>query len=118
MSITDATTDTDTSSDNDTINDDENNTSNERIDYGLQSTYGDRTGYKSIIVIIIIRLISSIESYWQIRSPYIRVIKMHAVTISSLTKATPSPMKETTSPMVTLHQFPVNSESLCLCVEF
>ena len=45
VSITDATVDTDISSDNDTIDDDDdnhNNTSNERIDHGLQSTYGDR----------------------------------------------------------------------------
>ena len=44
--ITDATVDTDTSSDNDIINDNDsdNNTSNKRIDHGLQSIYGDRNG--------------------------------------------------------------------------
>ena len=60
MLITDATVNTDTSSGNDTINDNDNdndnenendndndndnNISNERIDHGLQSTYGDRNG--------------------------------------------------------------------------
>ena len=42
--ITDTTADSDTSSDSDIINDNDNNTSNERIDHGLQSTYGDRNG--------------------------------------------------------------------------
>ena len=43
---------------------------------------------------------------------------MHIVTTSSLTEETPLPMKETTSSMVTLQRFQVNSKLLCVCVEF
>ena len=73
---------------------------------------------KSIMVMTIIRLISSIELYQRIRSISIRVIKMHAVTLSSLTEATPSHTEETSSAMATLHRYPVNSDSLCVCIEF
>ena len=45
---TDETADTDTSSDNNTTKDNDNNTLNERIDHGLQSTYGDRKGLQII----------------------------------------------------------------------
>ena len=89
--FTDETTDTDKSNDNDTINDNSNDILNEKIDHGLQSTYGDRNG---------LQIINygddnhPIESYSQVRNSYIRVIKMHVVTISSLTEATPSPTKE------------------------
>ena len=115
MSLTNVTVDTDTSSDNDTM----------IIIYqikGLIMIFNllivIGTDYKSIMVMTITKLKSTIKSYPRIRSLCIRVIKMHVVTISLLTEATPSSMKETASPLATLNRYPVNSNSLCVCVEF